>query len=1589
MIKKTTKSIKGKSIRLFDFQAKDEYPEISDDDSSEERQPRKSAEFVIEMYGINEKGESFCLFVHNFQPFFYIKVPQYWEQPQLDNLLYEMKQSVKQRIMDQIVSTEFVHSNTLYGFSAGNQSKFVKMSFKNMQAFHRIRSLWYYTPKNSKERKMKPLVSQRETLYIYESGIPPLLRFFHIYNISPSGWVFVPLSKVTPPEMKRTTCTFEYICENAAFIIPQPANESLTPFKICSFDIEVSSSHGDFPLPIKTYKLLATNIIDAYMKQNALTSSSGGGKWETEKLKLFLKKCIYTAFGLSKFSGIELVYPKDPQPTRVDIDAWILQFMELKIPIDSADAEGPSATATTIEHIFEKMHSRISQVDDESGETEEAVAVEEPEEGEEEVAEADTEDTDDDVEDEENQQTRTHSAVKASVKISILDLFAMSQLTREEKIQRLNSALCNVFPPVEGDKITFIGSTFLKYGDPLHEPYLQHCLVLNSCSPVPHAEIETAPTERELLLKWTELIRRENPDILIGYNIFGFDYEFMLRRAQETFCEREFLSLSRKIDQVSATYDANTTSYKLENTKIILATGEYDLLYPKISGRIQIDLYPYLRREFNLSSYKLDDVAGYFIGDSIKKVTFETIEGSQYTHLYTKNVIGLHQNDFIHIEISYFTSDYYKNGAKFCVLDIDQSTDNPQDNIIQIAGWELPLQQQKNLKWCMSKDDVGPQDIFRYTKGTDDERAIVAKYCIQDCNLVHHLMTKLDIFTGFIEMARICSVPIPFLIFRGQGIKLTSFVAKKCMEKHTLMPDLQKTKYDDGYEGAIVLPPKCAIYIDEPVACVDYSSLYPSSMISQNYSPDSKVWTKEYDLEGRLIHETGIKDRYGNFIYDNLPEYEYIHIEFDTFAFRRESGKPNKKAVKTKTGRKICCWAQLKDGGKSIMPSILEELLKARKDTKKRMESETDPFMKNILDKRQLGYKVTANSLYGQCGSKTSTFYEKDVAASTTATGRMMIIYAKRIIEEVYSNLVCHTENENHGQVLTNARYIYGDSIAGYTPIYIRKTLQGSHGRLEIMTVQDLAVKYGGGQWKKIRGGKEMCRLQYIETWSDKGWTPLLSIIRHRLARSKKMFRVQTIKGLVDCTSDHSLLTPAGEKISPVDLQIGSAILQHPLPSWANDDYRMIGCILDNYFPSLGNLWKLLHVKCDFGTEFSMDFNTQLEMAKMYFLAYHAGWRVRIGNSMNENGKYRLHVMKAMEGDGSTNENDDGNRIIHLQVIPWGGDYVYDFTTDNHHFSAGAGEIVVHNTDSVFFSFNLSRPDTREPIRGRDALEITIELAQQVARLCTQFLKPPMELSYEKTLMPFILLSKKRYVGMLYEENPNKCKLKYMGLSLKRRDCCDYLKDVYGSIINILMTGDSNALQTALGHLNDCLNNLIEGRVPLEKLTISKSLRNHYKNPQQIAHFVLAERMGNRDAGNKPKSGDRIQYAYIVSKNPHALQGERIETPDFIQKNRLDIDYTFYITNQLMKPLQQLFGLALEDIYKFKNKSSLLKKYHIDLRGIERDTGEDLETYAKMKEKYCSGIVKSLIFEDYLVRIDTKKRGLHSITNYFGKTCLR
>ena len=80
---------------------------------------------------------------------------------------------------------------------------------------------------------------------------------------------------------------------------------------------------------------------------------------------------------------------------------------------------------------------------------------------------------------------------------------------------------------------------------------------------------------------------------------------------------------------------------------------------------------------------------------------------------------------------------------------------------------------------------------------------------------------------------------------------------------------------------------------------------------------------------------------------------------------------------------------------RGIIPMVVGELLSARSATKKLLKEEKDENKKKVLDGFQLAYKLTANSVYGQLGAKTSCILFKKVAACTTAVGRQKIIDAR------------------------------------------------------------------------------------------------------------------------------------------------------------------------------------------------------------------------------------------------------------------------------------------------------------------------------------------------------------------------------------------------------------------------------------------------------------------------------------------------------------------------------------------------------------------------------------------------------------------
>ena len=133
---------------------------------------------------------------------------------------------------------------------------------------------------------------------------------------------------------------------------------------------------------------------------------------------------------------------------------------------------------------------------------------------------------------------------------------------------------------------------------------------------------------------------------------------------------------------------------------------------------------------------------------------------------------------------------------------------------------------------------------------------------------------------------------------------------------------------------------------------------------------------------------------------------------------------------------------------------------------------------------------------------------------------------------------------------------------------------------------------------------------------------------------------------------------------------------------------------------------------------------------------------------------------------------------------------------------------------------------------------------------------------------------------------------------------------------------------------------------------------------------------------NKPASGDRIAYVYIHTNTKSKLQGDKIETPAFIAKNKLKIDYSFYITNQIMKPLLQVYALVLEKIWKSQNKISKINNFKKEVAKLENNT--EPNKFPEKLEKLKNAEAKKLLFDNYLRKTNNQKQGLRTMDTFFN-----
>jgi DNA polymerase delta subunit 1 len=215
-----------------------------------------------------------------------------------------------------------------------------------------------------------------------------------------------------------------------------------------------------------------------------------------------------------------------------------------------------------------------------------------------------------------------------------------------------------------------------------------------------------------------------------------------------------------------------------------------------------------------------------------------------------------------------------------------------------------------------------------------------------------------------------------------------------------------------------------------------------------------------------------------------------------------------------------------------------------------------------------------------------------------------------------------------------------------------------------------------------------------------------------------------------------------------------------------------------------------------------------------------------------------------------------------------------------------------------------------------------MRLAEEAAERVTASFIKPIKLEFEKVYYPYLLMNKKRYAGLLWEDTKAYKKMDCKGIETVRRDFCGLVKDVVETSLRAILI--HKAPETAVQYVKGQISQLLMNEMDMAKLVISKTLTrtsDQYAAGNKQAHVELAARLKKRDPGLAPNVGDRIPYVMIKGA-VGAKAWEKAEDPVHVLQENLQLDTEWYLQHQLAEPIKRLFEPIVE------NTDSLLQGDH-------------------------------------------------------------
>lgn len=839
--------------------------------------------------------------------------------------------------------------------------------------------------------------------------------------------------------------------------------------------------------------------------------------------------------------------------------------------------------------------------------------------------------------------------------------------------------------------------------------------------------------------------------------------------------------------------------------------------------------------------------------------------------------------------------------------------------------------------------------------------------------------------------------------------------AEKYPGAYVFPPDKGMTPNIDRLKALRENPDKeaaiAAFAKDRPVSCLDFASLYPSLIMTYNLSPEKILLTREefqkrqndyklhdidFDIGDRriqawsILHEN-IDSQMGLFptILRNLfakrkemkgklgkctnkkELYELIFSKNDTdyvsvinnliIEFQNDIAELQKEITFIPPGSTI---EEEKDVRQRRIRNIEEMITDIKSFNADTIQQDYDNvcFERNCIDKKQGALKIYMNTFYGETGNHLSPFFLLQLAGGVTSAGQTNIKLAANYAKKHEFGIK------------------YGDSVMPYTPITLK-----TDDEIRVVTI-DSFDETSWNSYPEFKAGepdrseKEYFIPKNIQIWTHCGWSNTIKVIRHKTI--KKIYRIITTTGVVDVTEDHSLITNKHKIIKPSECIIGTKLL-HSKPDTQN-------------------------IKEQIGT-ISYD---QLSAQKNCLALQARGYNVSI--------KYTSYDETYRNGFYILENRDipiyDADSIKHIYVIHESYDgYVYDVETEYGTFHAGIGNIILKNTDSLYLTCpnKYFRECDLKYISGEYSKEefytamvkISLRVIANFEHEINDFLEKDngtkfLKMENEGCNFPCLFLGKKKYFGIqhLNEVNFKPKKLYIKGIEVIKQGKSGIEKEIGHTIMRnaVSLDNELDIMDIVKNMLDDSVNS---NRWKFEDFVQTsswkptkdnKSVQCFMKRMSARHSIELRENEHLLQQGHEPKTllynplepGERFSYVLVKNDILYDLQGKKVnikvgdimEYSHIAKSEGMQIDVVYYLihyvigicarfissNDQFMPPESKLCNMDDKKIdeYTVKQAKKMLEDYVKALSGISKkdiiEKGKECKTLFKNAVQICT-----------------------------------